>query len=70
MTVIAPPIVCPVCGSHGQRLHRDIRASLVYTCMACQHEWQIDPTAEPEEDPAKVERLPLASTRRAPRRPA
>jgi hypothetical protein len=48
MTAIAPPIVkCPVCESHGDMLHHDIRAPLVYSCMNCLHEWEIDPAQEP-----------------------
>ena len=48
MTAIAPPIIkCPVCEAHGERLHNDIRASLVYSCINCSHEWQIDPADEP-----------------------
>jgi hypothetical protein len=48
MTTTAPPLIrCPVCGSHGSMLHHDIRASLVYSCKYCLHEWQIDPEDEP-----------------------
>lgn len=45
-------IECPVCQAQGAMLRHDIRASLVYFCERCQHEWQIDPVEEPlEEDP-------------------
>ena len=42
-----PIITCPVCGSHGEMLHHDIRGSLVYSCKNCLHEWQLDPAEEP-----------------------
>jgi hypothetical protein len=45
MTTMAPPIItCPVCGADGSMLHHDLRSSLVYSCLRCTHEWQIDPT--------------------------
>jgi hypothetical protein len=45
-------IECPVCQSHGAALRHDIRASLLYFCQECQHEWQIHPKEEPiEADP-------------------
>ena len=31
-------------------LRHDIRASLVYSCQACLHEWEIDPSEEPQLD--------------------
>ena len=44
MTTTAPPIItCPVCGAYGSTLHHDMRSSLVYSCLKCTHEWQIDP---------------------------
>jgi len=27
-------------------LHHDVRASLIYACQQCMHEWQIDPAEE------------------------
>jgi hypothetical protein len=39
-------IRCPVCGSDSAMLHHDIRCSLLYRCLQCEHEWQIDPTDE------------------------
>ena len=36
-------VTCPVCGSQGEMLHHDIRASLVYSCKNCLHEWELDP---------------------------
>jgi uncharacterized Zn finger protein len=45
MTTTASPIItCPVCGASGSMLHHDIRSSLVYSCLNCTHEWQVDPT--------------------------
>jgi nucleotide-binding universal stress UspA family protein len=50
MTATDPTIIrCPVCGSHGAALRHDVRASLVYGCQNCLHEWQIDPAEEPPE---------------------
>ena len=35
----------------------DIRASLIYSCENCTHEWQIDPAEEPQQaDPIVAER--------------
>jgi len=69
MTTTAPPIVkCPVCGSQGSMLHHDIRASLVYSCENCLHEWQIDPADEPPEPaPTAAERLPTPFRTKRPR---
>jgi hypothetical protein len=71
MTATARAIIkCPVCESHGAMLHHDIRASLVYSCQKCMHEWEIDPAEEPPQaDPTVAERprMPSARTRR-PRR--
>lgn len=48
-SVIVPHIItCPVCGSEGAALQHDLRCSLHYSCKRCEHEWQIDPTEEPE----------------------
>ena len=68
MTVTATPIIkCPVCQSHGEMVHHDIRAPLVYSCKNCLHEWQIDPAEQaPEADPTVAERprTPSARTKR------
>jgi hypothetical protein len=42
----SPVITCPVCGAQGAKLHHDVRASLIYACQQCMHEWQIDPAEE------------------------
>lgn len=43
MTTTALLIRCPVCGASGGMIHHDIRSSLIYSCLNCTHEWQIDP---------------------------
>jgi len=71
MTTTAPPIVtCPVCGAYGSMLHHDIRSSLVYSCLNCTHEWQLDPLIETTADgPALVERRRTPSRAQQARRP-
>jgi hypothetical protein len=71
MTATITHIVrCPVCLSDGEMIRHDIRAALVYSCLNCSHEWQIDPAHEPlegeERDPAVAEpaQMPPASTKR------
>jgi uncharacterized Zn finger protein len=39
-------ITCPVCAASGSMIHHDIRSSLVYSCLNCTHEWEIDPAIE------------------------
>lgn len=70
MTATAPPIIkCPVCQSHGDMLHHDIRAPLVYSCMNCLHEWEIDPAEEPPDaDPTMAERRRTPSPTNRPRK--
>ncbi len=64
MATTAPPIItCPVCGSQGSMLHHDIRASLVYSCEKCMHEWQIDPAQEPPQPDPTVAEPPRAPSR-------
>jgi hypothetical protein len=43
-------IECPVCDAHGEMLHHDVRAPLVYSCLKCMHQWQIDPVDDPSEE--------------------
>ena len=65
MTTTSPPTIirCPVCASNGAMLHHDIRASLIYSCENCTHEWQIDPAEEPQQaDPMVAERPRTPST--------
>jgi len=66
-TTSAHVVKCPVCESNGEMIHHDLRASLVYSCRNCSHEWQINPADEPlERDPAVAEpaRMPSAGTKR------
>ena len=44
MTTMTLLIRCPVCAASGRMIHHDIRSSLVYSCLNCTHEWQIEPT--------------------------
>ena len=56
MSVTTCPIIkCPLCGE-GADLHHDIRASLIYFCENCVHEWQIDPVEETPQPVAPAER--------------
>jgi len=71
MTATAPPVSCPVCNSDGAMLGHNIRASLVYSCQKCLHEWQIDPADEPPQvGPMVVERprTPSRTERPPPRK--
>ena len=43
MTITTLLITCPVCAASGRMIHHDIRSSLVYSCLKCTHEWQIEP---------------------------
>jgi len=68
---IAHIVKCPVCQSNGEMIHHDVRASLVYSCRNCSHEWQINPADEPlEGDRAVAEpaRMPSAGTKRSRKR--
>jgi hypothetical protein len=44
-------------------LHHDIRSSLVYSCLNCTHEWQIDPAVEAAAAEPTVIEHPRASSR-------
>lgn len=64
MTTTAAPIIkCPVCGAHGSMLNHDIRASLVYSCKRCMHEWQIEPAEEPPEPEFRLPEDPHTPSR-------
>lgn len=52
-------VECPVCGAHGDAIHHDVRASLVYFCQHCEHEWEVAPADEDELDDATVSPGPL-----------
>lgn len=63
MTATDPTIICcPVCESHGAVLHHDIRASLLYCCSNCLHEWQIDPAEKPPEAEPAMSGSPRTAT--------
>jgi hypothetical protein len=69
MTTTAPPLIkCPVCASQGDMLRHDIRASLVYSCQKCMHEWEIDPAEEPAEAAPVVAERPRTPSRATPPR--
>jgi len=51
MTLI---ITCPVCAASGTMIHHDLRSSLIYSCLNCTHEWQIDPAVEAAPTKPKV----------------
>jgi hypothetical protein len=53
-------ITCPVCESHGEMIHGNVRASLAYSCQNCLHEWQIDPKEDPPEADPMVTESPHA----------
>ena len=71
MAITAKPNVqCPLCGSQGTRIHHDVRASLLYSCWECSHEWQIEPPEEPlQADPAIAERPRTSSPTQRFRKP-
>jgi hypothetical protein len=55
-------IRCPLCDSCD--VHHDVRASLIYRCQDCLHEWQIDPADEPSDaEPGMRESLRAAAAR-------
>ena len=72
MTTTATSIVqCPECGSDGEMLHHDPRASLIYGCKVCLHEWQMEVADELVEEILSAAQPPpkrVASSKR-PRRP-
>ena len=51
-SMISLVIKCPVCDAHGSQVRHGVRATLVYSCLRCLHEWQIDPADEPADEPA------------------
>ena len=61
-------VTCPVCGS-GADLHHDVRASLIYACQMCMHEWDIDPAEETSEPERVVESRRTRSKTNSPRPP-
>jgi hypothetical protein len=49
-------------------LHHDIRASLIYSCENCTHEWQIDPAEEPQQADTTVAERPRTPSTSAEKR--
>jgi len=70
MTTTSPPTIIrsPVCASNGAMLHHDIRASLIYSCENCTHEWQIDPAEEPQQADTTVAERPRTPSTSAEKR--
>jgi len=71
MAVYVPPVIeCPVCGSHGRMLHHDFRASLVYSCQECTHEWEVEAAEAPGQADSTVAhpRTPSRTERVQPRK--
>jgi hypothetical protein len=54
-STLSPVITCPVCDAHGSQVRHGVRAALVYSCLRCLHEWQIDPADEPADEPAPAD---------------
>ena len=68
MTTVTLLITCPVCAASGAMIHHDIRSSLIYSCLHCTHEWQIEPAVEATAtDPAVVEPPRTSSRTKGPR---
>ena len=61
-TTTALLITCPVCAASGAMIHHDIRSSLVYSCLNCMHEWEIDPVVPATTEPTAFEH-PQTSSR-------
>jgi hypothetical protein len=68
MTANAARIACPVCGSTGDMLHHDIRASLIYSCQKCLHEWEIEPAGEPPQASPTAAERPRSAPSKPPRK--
>ena len=69
MTTMMLLITCPVCAASGALIHHDIRSSLVYSCLNCTHEWQIDPAVEAATTkPTGIEHPGASSQTERPRR--
>jgi DNA-directed RNA polymerase subunit RPC12/RpoP len=66
MTTVTLLIRCPVCAASGRMIHHDIRSSLVYSCLNCTHEWQIDPAVRAGATPTVTERRRTSSQAKEP----
>jgi len=60
-------IACPVCTASGAMIHHDHRSSLVYSCLHCRHEWEIEPAAGAASTEPTVVDHPQTSSRPGPR---
>ena len=67
MTTITVLIRCPVCAASGEMIHHDLRSSLVYSCLNCTHEWQIDPLGAAGTEPTVFERRRTSPRTKQPR---
>ena len=67
MTTMTLLIRCPVCAASGAMIHHDLRSSLVYSCLNCTHEWQLDPVASAGTEPTVIERRRTSSRTKNPR---
>jgi len=55
MTTVTQLITCPVCAASGTMIRHDIRSSLIYSCLQCTHEWQIEPVGGAATEPPVIE---------------
>lgn len=67
MTTMTLLIRCPVCAASGAMIHHDLRSSLVYSCLNCAHEWEIDPVGPATTEPAGREHSGTSSQTERPR---
>ena len=64
MTTVTLLIRCPVCAASGAMIHHDVRSSLVYSCLHCTHEWEIEPAiGAAATEPTVIESVPSPSPR-------
>lgn len=64
MSAIPTIIHCPVCESYGAVLRHDLRASLVYCCQDCLHEWQIESAEDRREAEPGISESPRTAAAR------
>ena len=67
MTTATLLITCPVCAASGAMIHHDVRSSLVYSCLQCTHEWEIEPAVAAATEPAVIAPPPTSSGTNGPR---
>ena len=66
-TTVTLLITCPVCAASGAMIHHDVRSSLVYSCLHCTHEWQIEPVDIATSDATMIEQPQTRSRTKEPR---